>query len=279
MFVILDKKKLSFALLGIFLFTFPWFYKSVHPSQPQEAKKSPYGKYLTWQEVNEHVPRNAVLTVTDLETGLQFCVQRRAGYYHADVQPLTARDTAVMKKIYAGSWSWKRRAVVVQTDDGVRIAASMNGMPHGQGAIEGNNFDGHFCIHFANSKTHGSRKVDLAHQMMIWKSAGRLDQELKTLTAEKSMEVFVAALHQGDKTISTRMIASQQEDCWKLLREIEAVWINAVVRIDQNQSWRLQLRIKYKSAPSAVNQTIVIKMHKTPTGWKIDPQALLDLHV
>lgn len=279
MFVILDKKRLSFALLGIFLFSFPWVYKSVHPTQPREVKKPPYGKYLTWQEANELVPRFAILNVTDIETGLQFCVQRRAGHFHADVQPLTAGDTAVMKKIYAGRWSWKRRAVIVQTDDGVKIAASMNGMPHGQGAIKDNQFNGHFCIHFAGSKTHGSRKVDLAHQMMIWKAAGILDQQLKTLTAEKTIEVFVTALHQGDKTIATRMITSRQETCWKILKDIEAVWINAVVRNDQDQSWRLQLRVKYRTAPSAVNQTVMIKMHKTPAGWKIAPEALLDLHV
>ena len=36
----------------------------------------------------------------------------------------------------------------------------MNGMPHGTTTISSNNFDGHFCIHFKNSKTHESDKVD-----------------------------------------------------------------------------------------------------------------------
>lgn len=61
-----------------------------------------------------------------METGLQFQVQRRAGKNHADVQPLTKQDTAVMKQIYQGKWSWKRRAILVRKDDQF-LAASMHG--------------------------------------------------------------------------------------------------------------------------------------------------------
>jgi len=75
-----------------------------------------------------------------------------------------------MKKIYGGKWSWARRAIVVEVD-GYRIAASMNGMPHGGQAISGNNFDGQFCIHFLNSRTHGSDRVDPDHQAAIKKAA------------------------------------------------------------------------------------------------------------
>ena len=43
----------------------------------------------------------------------------------------------------------------------------MNGMPHGTSSISGNNFDGHFCIHFYKSKTHGTQNVDSAHQNCV----------------------------------------------------------------------------------------------------------------
>jgi hypothetical protein len=99
-------------------------------------------------------------------------VQRRGGSKHADCQPLTAEDTAVMRKIYGGQWSWARRAIVVSLD-GKHMAASMNGMPHGAGAIKNNDFDGHFCIHFLNSRTHESNKLDSAHQAMVKKAAGK----------------------------------------------------------------------------------------------------------
>ena len=43
----------------------------------------------------------------------------------------------------------------------------MNGMPHGTQTIKDNNFDGHFCIHFYGSKTHGTKKVDEMHQNCV----------------------------------------------------------------------------------------------------------------
>ena len=78
---------------------------------------------------------------------------------------LTAINTKIMKSIY-GHWSWKRRAILVRYNGHV-YAASMNGMPHGTQTITGNNFDGHFCIHFYGSKTHGSKKVDAMHQKCV----------------------------------------------------------------------------------------------------------------
>ena len=73
-----------------------------------------------------------------------------------------------MKKA-CGSWSWKRRAIFV-TINGVNYAASMNCMPHGSGSIKDNNFNGHHCIHFTNSRTHGSNKVCSLHQAAIKKA-------------------------------------------------------------------------------------------------------------
>ena len=113
--------------------------------------------------------RGTTATITDVETGLAWREQRRGGTNHADVQPLTAADTAVLKRVYGGKWSWNRRAIFV-TINGVNYAASMNGMPHGGGSISGNNFNGHHCIHFTNSRTHGSNKVCSLHQNAIKKA-------------------------------------------------------------------------------------------------------------
>ena len=114
-------------------------------------------------------PRGATATITDVDTGLAWREQRRGGTNHADVQPLTAADTAVLKRVYGGKWSRNRRAIFV-TINGVNYAASMNGMPHGGGSISGNNFNGHHCIHFTNSRTHGSNKVCPLHQAAIRKA-------------------------------------------------------------------------------------------------------------
>ena len=112
-----------------------------HPIQ--QEPKNMCGEFLAWEETRHYFNKYSSATVMDLDTGLQFNVQRRGGTYHADVQPLTAEDTATMKAIYNGKWSWKRRAVIVELENGRKIAASMNGMPHGQGAIAGNKFNGH----------------------------------------------------------------------------------------------------------------------------------------
>lgn len=131
--------------------------------------------------------------IYDVDTGLSFNVQRSFGYNHADCETLTSADTAIMKKIYGGVWSWTRRAVIV-TVGGKRIAASMAGMPHagvdsspgntfvqwrsvgyGPGInldlVKGNGMDGHFDVHFLGSKTHGTNEVDADHQNMVKKAA------------------------------------------------------------------------------------------------------------
>ena len=113
--------------------------------------------------------RGTVATVTDVAAGIAWNEKRSGGTNHADVQPLTAADTAAMKKA-CGSWSWTRRAIFV-TINGVNYAASMNCMPHGSGSITNNNFNGHHCIHFTNSRTHGSNKVCSLHQAAIKKAA------------------------------------------------------------------------------------------------------------
>ena len=111
------------------------------------------------------IPKGATFKVKDIKTGKIFTCKRWSGYNHLDAEPLTSSDTKKMLSIY-GHWSWKRRAILVKYNGHV-YAASMNGMPHGTGTIGNNNFDGHFCIHFYKSKTHGSGKVDSAHQNCV----------------------------------------------------------------------------------------------------------------
>ena len=111
------------------------------------------------------IPKGATFKVKDIKTGKVFTVKRWSGANHIDAEPASASDTATMKSIY-GHWSWKRRPVLVKYNGHV-YAGSMNGMPHGTQTISGNNFDGHFCIHFYGSKTHGSKKVDSMHQSCV----------------------------------------------------------------------------------------------------------------
>lgn len=122
---------------------------------------------LDWyaDNVTRVIPKNARFVVKDVKTGKTFNAVRWSGGDHMDTEPATAADAAVIKSIYGGSYSWKRRPILIKYNGHV-YAASMNGMPHGTSTIS-NGFDGHFCIHFKNSKTHGSDKVDAEHQNCV----------------------------------------------------------------------------------------------------------------
>lgn len=122
---------------------------------------------LDWyaDNVSKLIPKNAHFTIKDVKTGKTFNAVRWSGGDHMDTEPASSADTAVIKSIYGGSFSWKRRPILIKYNGHV-YAASMNGMPHGTTTIS-NGFDGHFCIHFKNSKTHGSDKVDAEHQNCV----------------------------------------------------------------------------------------------------------------
>ncbi|EJW15204.1 hypothetical protein PAV_9c01270 [Paenibacillus alvei DSM 29] len=135
-----------------------------------------YGTIIPWNEAKALLPRKSMFSIIDMEKGLKFRVQRRAGSRHADVQPLTKEDTKTMKQVYDDHWSWNRKAIVVVTDDNRKIAASMNGMPHGGDGIPDNGFSGHFCVHFLGSSTHRSIHPDLLHQVMVYTAAGKIEE-------------------------------------------------------------------------------------------------------
>jgi len=159
-----------------------------------------YGTMLEWEEASALIPKKAKFQVIDLDTGLSFRVQRRAGKHHADVQPLTKEDTRIMKQIYNGTWSWKRRAILVKAGDRY-LAASMHGMPHGADGIRNNGVRGHFCIHFLGSTTHGSRQIDPEHQLLIKKAAGRTKQYLDQASPYEVIDTFLVALNLNESRI------------------------------------------------------------------------------
>ncbi|WP_409341196.1 hypothetical protein [Paenibacillus sp. MBLB4367] len=170
-----------------------------------------YGKLVPWEQAKQIVAKKDIVTVVDLETGLRFRAQRRAGSSHADVQPVTKEDTRIMKQIYGGAWSWNRRAILVLKDR-ERIAGSMHGMPHGGDGIPDNEFSGHFCIHFQNSVTHGSGSLDPAHQLMVMKAAGMLRTYLAERSPYELVDLFMSALNQHDRHTASLMLAPEARD-------------------------------------------------------------------
>ncbi len=131
---------------------------------------------VTWSVATKVWPRGSVATVTDVATGLSFASKRYAGGSHADVEPLTAADTAIMCRIYGVETSqdiaelnlYQRRPIWV-TIGGRTLAASMYGVPHNPGGdtLPDNDYTGQFCIHFVDSRKHSTNEVDRDHQAAI----------------------------------------------------------------------------------------------------------------
>lgn len=133
------------------------------------AKKRPEVIEMDWYDSNIHYlveKRGGTAKMIDCRTGIVINIRRVGGVNHMDVEPRTDEDTEKLLKVYGGSWSWHRRPVILVVGDKY-IAASINGMPHGAEISTSNNFDGQFCLHTTNSKTHGSDRVDSGHQSCI----------------------------------------------------------------------------------------------------------------
>ena len=152
---------------------------------------------VSWSDASNIFRIGYTATVIDIKTGIKFNIKRSFGTNHADCETLTADDSAKMKKAFGGSWNWDRKAIILIVN-GRQLAASMAGFPHagvdskpglatvsnrsgGYGTgqnldtIKGNNMNGHFDIHFLNSRTHGTNKVDSLHQAAVKKAADYIE--------------------------------------------------------------------------------------------------------
>jgi len=120
--------------------------------------------------------KGANYKVYDVRTGIVWWAHRWSGGFHADIEPLTAADTARLCQIYGVDnakeiWDknlWQRRPCLV-TIGNRTFACSLMGMPHNEDGdtIDNNNMTGQICLHFTNSKGHESGKVDSYHTKAI----------------------------------------------------------------------------------------------------------------
>jgi peptidoglycan hydrolase-like protein with peptidoglycan-binding domain/uncharacterized protein YgiM (DUF1202 family) len=127
--------------------------------------------------INTIWARGMNVKITDVKTGITFWAHRWAGGNHADAEPLTAADTRRICKMYGVSSSseissskyYQRRPLWVTI--GTRtFAASLYGVPHNYpdgDTIANNDYKGQFCVHFTNSRTHTSNRVDPDHEAAI----------------------------------------------------------------------------------------------------------------
>lgn len=105
-------------------------------------------------------------TIYDIDTGVSLRIKRMGGHYHADVEPATAADTAKLKRVAGGDFSWDSQGVILKAG-GKYVACAINTEPHGDQTIHNNHYEGQFCLHMTGSKTHASSKVNQNHQKAI----------------------------------------------------------------------------------------------------------------
>ena len=109
---------------------------------------------LEWSQIKDNIVTiNTPIQVYDIKTGFTYYVQSFSNGLHADVETMTKDDTNIMLSTFGGTWSWEVRPVII-TVNGVKIAASIHGMPHGGSTISGNGMNGHVCLHFKGSRVH-----------------------------------------------------------------------------------------------------------------------------
>lgn len=133
---------------------------------------------IDWFEggIQDMIPRGANFKVYDVKTGIVWWAHRWAGAYHADIETLTAADSARLCQIYGvknlkeivTNNMWERRPCLVTI--GTRtFACSLDGMQHNPAGdtIPNNGMDGQICLHFTNSWGHASGVVSDTHAEAI----------------------------------------------------------------------------------------------------------------
>lgn len=137
------------------------------------------------------IVRGKTFTLTDLKTGKSFNVYVQSTGQHADVEPATANDTAIMCSIYgvskADDISYVRRAMIA-TVGNYQFACSMYGEAHGSEVIGSeNNYDGQFCVHFRQSKTSDTKLVREENQTPIDQAVTYVKSKGKTVSTHLAL--------------------------------------------------------------------------------------------
>ena len=107
-------------------------------------------KLLHWYtDVKPVLRGKKSIYVYDPASGYSFTLHLYSLGRHADVEPMTAQDTANMMAAFGGKAYWEPvKFVYVKLPNGVWTVATMHNVAHGGQSIKDNNFNGQNCIHF-----------------------------------------------------------------------------------------------------------------------------------
>ena len=123
---------------------------------------------LHWNDVRELLDYQMVISVFDVLSGITYEMIHFSAGSHSDVRPASHADTALIHQTFNHRWDWDVRPVWV-TINGVTVAASINGQPHGSTAMyHTNGMAGHVCLHFLGSNVHnGNAAFARLHQEVL----------------------------------------------------------------------------------------------------------------
>ena len=107
-------------------------------------------KLLHWYtDVKPVLRGKKSIYVYDPASGYSFTLHLYSLGRHADVEPMTAQDTANMMAAFGGKAYWEPvKFVYVKLPNGVWTVATMHNVAHGGQSIKDNNFNGQNCVHF-----------------------------------------------------------------------------------------------------------------------------------
>ena len=132
---------------------------------------------LSWyDQVKPSLSGGQKLLVYDPSSGLSWTLRILSRGRHCDAEPLTAQDTRTMVRSFGGKNTWNQKGVYVKLPDGRWSVASTHDMPHDNGTIKDNGFNGHLCVHFLRTMEETKKsdpKYGVANQETIrrlWKS-------------------------------------------------------------------------------------------------------------
>jgi len=104
---------------------------------------------LHWfNDIKPSLKYKAKLLVYEPVSGLAWTVMVHSKGRHCDVEPLTLTDTQIMLKAFKGKNTWNQKGVYVLLPDGRWTIGATHTVPHLNGYIKDNGFDGHLCVHF-----------------------------------------------------------------------------------------------------------------------------------
>lgn len=134
---------------------------------------------LSWQEgIDSLFSFDTPYQIIDITTEESFFIQRIGGKNHADVVADSEEDAETIKTIYKENTKFSIYPILLKLNEQAYIPASFSPYLHGFG---NNQSQGHFCMHFKDSKTDSTNTIDFLQQKTVKEAKEKGNKLLNTL--------------------------------------------------------------------------------------------------